>query len=282
MIKNVLLERGININSHIQLPKAILKQFKEKTGRVFYLNLDCNEIGLAGVSVLGTERDYYSEEIEKLLSKEIEKPISDLAHKVTDFFESEDRQLVLTLEEEQILKDYMSYSVIRSKLMQAIGERRSNIIPMLSYQQKHDVLVYFFKKIKPEIPYASRDSSLSVLYNCTDVSFVVPQNCFYTIKSSGMFCTIAPISPKIVLALLPNGYTGNIVNGEELHLGKISSAKDIMNFNIAALTVEYVMNKGFVASVNSMVLRELQQYIDEHRSELDALRKDVIDNLHIQ
>lgn len=56
MIKNVLLERGININSHIQLPKAILKQFKEKTGRVFYLNLDCNEIGLAGVSVLGTER----------------------------------------------------------------------------------------------------------------------------------------------------------------------------------------------------------------------------------
>ena len=54
MLKNVLLERGININSHIQLPKAILKQFKEKTGRVFYLNLDCNEIGLAGVSVLGT------------------------------------------------------------------------------------------------------------------------------------------------------------------------------------------------------------------------------------
>lgn len=97
-----------------------------------------------------------------------------------------------------------------------------------------------------------------------------------------MFCTIAPISPKIVLALLPNGYTGNIVNGEELRLGKISSAKDIMNFNIAALTVEYVMNKGFVASDNSMVLRELQQYIDEHRSELGALRKDVIDNLHIQ
>lgn len=79
------------------------------------------------------------------MSKEIEKPISDLAHKVTDFFESEDRQLVLTLEEEQILKDYMSYSVIRSKLMQAIGERRSNIIPMLSYQQKHDVLVYFLQ-----------------------------------------------------------------------------------------------------------------------------------------
>lgn len=56
----------------------------------------------------------------------------------------------------------------------------------------------------------------------------------------------------------------------------------IMNFNIAALTIEYVMNKGFVASDNSMVLRELQQYIDEHRSELGALRKDVIDNLHIQ
>lgn len=96
-----------------------------------------------------------------------------------------------------------------------------------------------------------------------------------------MFCTIAPISPKIVLALFPNGYTGNIVNGEELRLGKISNTKDIMNFNIAALTIEYVMNKGFVASDNSMVLRELQQYIDEHRSELDALRKDVIDNLHI-
>ena len=54
-----------------------------------------------------------------------------------------------------------------------------------------------------------------------------------------MFCTIAPISPKIVLALLPNGYTGNIVNGEELRLGKISSAKDIMNFNIAALKVSF-------------------------------------------
>lgn len=97
-----------------------------------------------------------------------------------------------------------------------------------------------------------------------------------------MFCTIAPISPEIVLALLPNGYTGNIVNGEELRLGKISNTKDIMNFNIAALTIEYVMNKGFVASDNSMVLRELQQYIDEHRSELDALRKDVIDILHKQ
>mgnify|MGYP003307964025 CR=1 FL=1 len=55
------------IDSHIQLPKGVLKHFAESSGRVFYLDMVTGKIGLAGAGVLGTEYGYYSEEQEKYL-----------------------------------------------------------------------------------------------------------------------------------------------------------------------------------------------------------------------
>jgi hypothetical protein len=46
------------VDSHIQIPKGVLKHFSESSGRVYYLDMVTGRIGLAGAGVLGTEHGY--------------------------------------------------------------------------------------------------------------------------------------------------------------------------------------------------------------------------------
>jgi hypothetical protein len=65
----------MSVDSHIQIPKGILKYFGDtaQSGRIWYLNVSSYKIGLAGAGKLGTKSGYYSEEMEKYLNQEIEK-----------------------------------------------------------------------------------------------------------------------------------------------------------------------------------------------------------------
>lgn len=69
------------MNSHIQVPNAILKQFRDEEDpekKVWYLDLATGEVKRSASGKLGTEKGYYSEGIERFWSATIESPIAAL------------------------------------------------------------------------------------------------------------------------------------------------------------------------------------------------------------
>lgn len=74
------------MKSHKQLPKFIIKNFKNGNGKVYYYDVNEDYIGESGPKVLGTQEGYYSDSTESKLNKLIETPFSSLLHEIKTCF----------------------------------------------------------------------------------------------------------------------------------------------------------------------------------------------------
>ena len=71
----------MKINSHIQLPKFIIRKFEDEKHFVHYIDIENACVLKTGhADSLNTKEDYYSLEIEKYLQRELESPFSRLLH----------------------------------------------------------------------------------------------------------------------------------------------------------------------------------------------------------
>lgn len=261
------------IDSHIQVPKGILKHFSESSGRVFYLQVETGKIGLAGAGVLGTEHGYYSEKQESYLNKEIETPLTSLAAKVRLLLKDDKKTLALSASEETILKKYVTAAMARSQLALDAFLTASVTVDLCTEQQNHDDLVYLATKGNNGVAKILEDHFLVVLINKTEDNLVVPRNCFYALVLHGYECIVAPISPKCALCLFPPKYADIISISKEYRLCHVENKEDIKMMNQRALMYEYMYNKTFVASSTRKELDELAVFRDEHKQELDRLWK---------
>lgn len=259
------------VRSHIQIPKGILKQFSDASGRVHYLNVNTGKIGLAGPKVLGTEYGYYSEEQEKYLNREIESPLTSLASKVRDFLEQKRQTLTLSASAEKSLKKYITGAMARSELSMDAFLSASVTAAFFTPQQNHDHLVYFSTKKNGGVAEIIKDHFLVLLINKTEKNFVVPRNCFYVASSYGCECIVAPISPQCALCLFPPEYVDKIDVSKEYRLCYVENSADINKMNHRALMYEYMYNKKFVASATREELEELAAFTIERKQELEEL-----------
>lgn len=261
------------IDSHIQLPKGILKHFSESTGRVFYLDVDTGKIGLAGAKVLGAENGYYSDEQEKYLNKEIESPITMVASKVRAFLKNDKGILTLKKSEENVLKRYITAAMARSRLSLDTFLSASMTADLCTDQQNHDDIVLFSTIKNGGIAEIFENYFLVVLINKTEDNLVVPRNCFYTLSSNKFECIVAPISPKYALCLFPPEYADKNGLSKDYRLCHVDNAEDIELMNQRALIYEYMCNKTFVASATRNELDKLAIFLDRNREKLEGLWK---------
>ena len=258
------------VDSHIQIPKGILKYFSESSGRVYYLDVSSGKIGLAGAGVLGTEHGYYSEEQEQYLNKEIETPFASLAAKVRAFLK-DNKALTLSLLEEKVLKRYITAAMARSQLSLDAFLSASFTADLFTDQQNHDDLVYLATKQNNGIVKILDNHFLAIMINKTEVNLVVPRNCFYVLSSRGYECIVAPISPQCALCLLPQEYAEQYSDVKEYRLFFVEKTEDISFMNCRALMYEYMYNKTFVASATRKELDELATFRNERKEDLEAL-----------
>ena len=264
------------MDSHIQLPNGVLKHFRSNepraSGRVYYLDLNDGCIHLSGSKRLGTETGYYSEEIESYLNKEIETPFTSLAAKVRSFAEKDLDTLVLDVTVEETLKRYIVAAMARSKLALNSLMKKSVTAQFMSMQANHDDLVLISTLGNHGLIPLLQSHKMLVLVNRTDRQFVVPRNCFYTVHSQGYSCIVAPISPICALELVPEKYSGNVINGEEYRFGYIDDPNIISEMNKQALRYEYSFNQTFVASASRYELEKLKTYLETNREYLESLK----------
>lgn len=263
------------IDSHIQLPKGVLKHFSESSGRVFYLDMVTGKIGLAGAGVLGTEYGFYSEEQEKYLNKEIESPITNVASKVRAFLKKDEGSLTLKKSEEIILKKYITAAMARSSLSLETFLSASMTADLFTDQQNHDDIVYFSTTRNDGVAEIFKKYFLVILINKTEDNLVIPRNCFYTLFSNGLECIVAPISPKYALCLFPPEYADKNGLSKDNRLCHVENVEDIESMNQRALLYEYMCNKTFVASATRKELDKLAIVLDKNREKLEGIWKNV-------
>ena len=265
------------VNSHIQIPKCILKHFCDDSQRAYYLDLKSGYVGMAGVKKLGTEYGYYSDDHEKYLSKEIEAPLAALAAKVRQLLDNDGLTIKLTTAEETLLKKYVTSSMARSTLaletMQNMLGVHSRLL--LSEQQKHDFISRFGTTQNNSAYKTFEKHYLVILVNRTSVNWVVPRNCFYAVSSSELECIVAPIAPQCALCLFPPEYAEKRAESMLYRLGIVNDPYFATMMNIRALLYEYLMNQTFVASASKAELEILRDYLVENRQKLDNQRLEV-------
>ena len=78
----------MNINSHVQLPNCVLRNFRDETDpekKVWYLDVQTGDILRKSSKKLGTCKGYYSETGERFWAENIENPLSIITHRIQKY-----------------------------------------------------------------------------------------------------------------------------------------------------------------------------------------------------
>ena len=258
----------MDVNSHIQLPKFILNYFRCPNGHVSYLSLNDLQLHSCAPKKLGTQKGYYSEEMEQYLNKQIENPFSRLVAEVIASLEQGKASLVLPFDIDTICKRYITAAAYRSGKAYTDYLKESQTASLCDDQTNHDELLFFSTRMNNGVFPGLETARMLVLVNQTERQFVVPRNCFYLVSSNGMPCIIVPITPKHAFGLVPKGFSAEA----DANLWLIEDADYVWHMNKQALSMEYVFNHEFVASASKRELMELNAYAKESKDRLESLR----------
>ena len=263
----------MGIHSHIQLPNLVLSCFRDDTdpeGKVWYLDLLSGEIRRKPAKRLGTEKGYYSSDIESFWNKTVEDPFGKLNQRMRSFSSGEQSALPLSPQDTETAKQYIKAAMVRSNLADKAMLENSFLAPRLSEQDRHDMLAILAMQLTSAFDQMFANTSVMAIVNRADRRMVVPRNCYYADLCWDALYAIAPISPQCALALLPK----EIADTQNEGCFVINDSTQVERMNICALKYEYMFNADFVASSRREELELLQQFRIKNLSALRELTEE--------
>jgi hypothetical protein len=247
------------VNSHIQITKALLKNFSHKTNgikKVYYLDLHNLEIKEEKIKILGTEYGYYCEEIESFLSKEVESKIGDIVKLFKEFSHGRVQQMEIPPEQQERIKLFCRFSLIRSNYVLKIVNDTSVVARIIGGLSTNNIIP-FYDSFDPFEGYIS-----TVLVNKSNVEFVIPRNCVYsvTVKGKGPQY-ILPLTPKVAFLLIHSSELINHTFNGKYHYPVIIDDEIAIRCNKHALFTEKQYNNTFIVASREKELEKLLKFI---------------------
>lgn len=222
------------INSHIQIPESFMARFshegsydtffngekhQNKKKFIWFFDIKRKKYGEVLIDEYYTKIGYYSDEIEHILSKEIESPINALATRVRKNYKSG---------KEQFLSD--SEIKCLNKLIFTSIARADNIVQKLSNYLPNNVspnkIVDYTNNY---LDYQQHFNDIDIIYNETKTDFVIPTCCIITTKQG----VIIPLFKNIAIRIRTN-----VFSKSKLSVVTYKNDKDIENINMAAFDNE--------------------------------------------
>jgi len=245
----------MNINSHVQLPNCVLRNFRDETDpekKVWYLDVQTGDILRKSSKKLGTCKGYYSETGERFWAENIENPLSIITHRIQKYCTGEIPCLQISADDADACKRYIKAAFIRSKMAEDEMNKHSVTASICTEQSNHDMLACFGLRSYGPIESDLEKMDVSVLINKTERMLVVPRNCFYLVTLQGASHMVAPVCPKGAILLMPR---------EMACAGMTAVVSDpnvIEEMNIWALCSELEFNSAFVAANRRIELESLR------------------------
>ncbi|MBQ7504762.1 MAG: DUF4238 domain-containing protein [Ruminococcus sp.] len=256
-MKNNSEKQNNTIDSHIQMPKFILRQF-EINNRFYYYDVEGDYIGNHGnAKTTNTYPNYYSNSIEIALNKEIETPFSNFLKFVEKaindggVFQINDAQY-------DAAYNFIYALIARSPAILKIINNNSLFFQFMSEKDQHDFAVV--NSIRAGIDRKMfGDYILSFLQNKTDIPFVLPVKGVYSIKTKDIDIIILPVQPKFAVLLIHRDYVHKIVSNGLINIALMDNEEQIMQCNLIAFAAQCKQNWGRVVSANKQLLNNLRE-----------------------
>lgn len=207
--KNNFLIIEFVVNSHIQLPKVILKDFIEEDCRLYYLDLTKKEIKQSSARKFNTELGYFSLQFEEYLSNEYESAIGIVKEKLNRF----------NLEEQENI-DLNGYGKKIKELFSVAWYRNPNTVSRVNELSTTSSIIYGGYKTEDLVKIMKlsgkfdffKDYTPIVCINKTKLGLVTCKASFSEIKiKNGNLSYIMPLSPTVAIMLLNSSYEKEIL-----------------------------------------------------------------------
>lgn len=242
------------MNSHIQMPKAILKKFVNEQNFYYKFDVKKRKINRGFPKSTYTQEDYYSEHVELFFNQAVESHLNQLHNYIKDI---EEKELPITIENKiiGIIKNYINLLLIRSENFHNSILNGSIFSELIPVQNPRDKIISKSLESKTINEFVD-NLEISFLYNKTKVPFVLPTRGLYQFDYKNISCFNLPIDPYFgIWARMPN----KIINENNDGLLVIESHEDtIVNIlNHKALHQQINDGVGYVVSQNKELLENL-------------------------
>lgn len=245
-----------DINSHIQMPRCVLKHFCDEKNFLYYYDFNYNAIRKGGAKSINTEVGYYSIDTERYLNKEVETPFS----RIIDFVKTIDiggPSFRVSDDFHDDVRKYLYALLSRSEMMQKSIGKSSVYYQFYSKQDQHDIAVgYGIETMKGEGFLKSH--IITMMINKTEIPFVLPMQGLYEFQYDKMRCINVPVTPQYALTLVDSRTAEDLIKDGVVKLFYVEKTEIAKELNRTAFNYEKTGNRRAVVSNNKSLIEELK------------------------
>lgn len=199
------------VDSHVQLPKLLLKHFRTNDN-LYYLNTTSNNIIKSSAGKYNTSFGYYSLAFEEYLSINYEKIISSIIELFIPFIKQEIKTITLKDLEKNINKLFFMALIRNPKYVKEINEH-SLTAQLFDGGYDAEYLAITGEKMKTNF---IKGFTPVPLINITNKNLVTLKSLVSNLYiDGGIECMVILLHPKFAIALVPNEYYKKMVEEQE-------------------------------------------------------------------
>lgn len=244
------------VNSHIQMPKCVLKRFENQNHRFYYYDVEKGIIGSNGhAKTTNTQFGYYSEKVEKYLNDNIEAPFSS----VLQFVDSTDFDapgFYISPEFQQRVKSFIYTLIARDPSITSKVDAYSIFWNLLTEQSKHNFAAVKGAELAQEQGFF--DSYIVTFsVNKTKRPFILPMCGIYSYKLWDNIHINLPVSPQIAITLVEQKGIPRLLNKNIISMYAIEEEIIVDRMNGLAFRTQCNAGWGYIVSPEKTVLENL-------------------------
>lgn len=244
------------VNSHIQMPKCVLKRFENQNHRFYYYDVEKGIIGSNGhAKTTNTQFGYYSEEVEKYLNDNIEAPFAKVLQFVdnTDF---DELGFVISPEFQYNVKSFVYALIARDPSITSKVDEYSIFWHLLSAQDQHNYAAIQGINLAQESGFFD-PFIVTFSVNKTKKPFVLPMCGIYSYILHDAIHVNLPVSPQVAITLVEQKCMTELINDDIAAMYAVEEELIVGRLNGLAFETQCNTGWGYVVSPEKTVLEEL-------------------------
>lgn len=235
------------IDSHIQMPKLLLKRFHNKYNFLCYYDIAEKIVKTRGTAhSLNTSFGYYSDETERFLSEKIETPIGRI-FKYLDDVGIETKSIISAHSDiRDTIIDFIYALIARAPNFHKQMCTEDSVLNLLTPQERRDTIIKAGIAIEKEACIFS-EYIITFLFNKTNIPFVLSMNGIYQYTLNGFPVINLPISPYVAIFLVHKNYSKRFIHSDgAISMIEFNNPEDIMLMNDQAFQSQQKHGWGYV------------------------------------
>lgn len=250
----------MDINSHIQIPKCVLKQFENENHELFYFDKNkynkMAPINKGRAKSLNTQIGYYSDDTEDALNRNIETPLGRLLKLINESdFNAEN--VDLPTNSEAIIRNYAYSLLCRSQqLLKALSKKSVYFQFFSNERDKHDIAVINGMNSAIKTDYFG-GWHLALILNKTKAPFVLPLYGVFSFNDKNNQSLQIPLTPKISAMLIDGNQFKELFSKNTTPTISLFDEQQIFTINQIGCRYELTNNRGICISNNKEYLNDV-------------------------